>query len=169
MVQRHTSPEVAGHVSASRSRWPLAAAAAGLLGLAGAVSHGREGEVAVRVAEGLGMVTALLLLLSAATWRRLVEPRTRSSTAAHVVSLAMTVSAAGLAMGHASLAGWLGVWGAAGAMTWMGMRERTVTRSVGGMSLLAVLAVPVVPDVAAPLWLLVSGVMLAGGRSTITR
>jgi hypothetical protein len=77
-----------------------------------------------------------------------------------------------------SFIGWLGVVAAAGAVAWMGLRERTVSRWIGVFSLLPVvqttlmlvgLGVPGVPGLLAPVWLLVTGLGLAFGRSTITR
>jgi hypothetical protein len=74
--------------------------------------------------------------------------------------------------------GWLGVVVAAGAVAWMGLRERTVSRWIGVVSLLPVLqttlmvvglGVPGVPALLGPLWLVVAGLGLAFGRSTITR
>jgi len=74
--------------------------------------------------------------------------------------------------------GWLGVIIAAGAVIWMSLRERTVARWIGIFSIFPVLGttlmaagmgVPGVPGMWAPLWLLVTGLGLAFGRSTITR
>jgi hypothetical protein len=74
--------------------------------------------------------------------------------------------------------GWLGVVAAAGAVAWMGLRERTVSRWIGVFSLLPVLGVvlmtgglgvPGIPGMFGPLWLVVVGIGLAFGRSTITR
>lgn len=74
--------------------------------------------------------------------------------------------------------GWLGVIVSAGAMVWMGVRERTVSRWLGWFSLLPVVAttgmvvglgVAGVPGLWAPLWLIVAGLGLTFGRHTITR
>ena len=67
---------------------------------------------------------------------------------------------------------------AAGAVAWMAFRERTVSRWVGVVSVLPVLqttlvvvgtGVPGVPALLAPLWLVVAGLGLALGRSTVVR
>lgn len=73
--------------------------------------------------------------------------------------------------------GWLGVVVAAGAVAWMALRERTVSRWIGVVSVLPVLqttlmvglGIPGVPALLAPLWLLVAGLGLYFGKSTITR
>lgn len=74
--------------------------------------------------------------------------------------------------------GWLGVVVAAGAVAWMALRERTVSRWIGVVSVLPVLQTTLmvvgmgVPGVAAllgPLWLLVAGLGLFLGRSTVVR
>lgn len=74
--------------------------------------------------------------------------------------------------------GWLGVVVAAGAVAWMALRERTVSRWIGVVSLVPVLqttlmvvglGVPGVPALLAPIWLVVVGLGLFLGRSTITR
>jgi hypothetical protein len=158
-----------------------------------------------------GFITVALLLVLAAAWRRQVEPRVPGSTAAHVVSGALTASAAGLTYGYGwkgALAiylpagmneqsfgddglfvyfmlndfgghiGWLGVIVAAGAIAWMALRERTVSRWIGVLSLLPVLAVtvfagatglPGFQGVVGPVWLLIAFAGLAAGRSTIVR
>ena len=153
-------------VDAGRQRraWPLTAAAAGLCGVvATLVLDDRAGYLAV-----------VLLLVSAAHWRLRVETRVPGSTAAHLVPLGLLASAAGLTYGH----GWLGVVVAAGAVAWMGLRERTVSRWIGVVSVLPVLettgtvvglGVPGVPALLGPLWLVVTGLGLALGRSTIVR
>lgn len=73
---------------------------------------------------------------------------------------------------------WLGVVVAAAAVAWMGLRERTVARWLGGVSALAVLAVafvvsvggiPGFPGLVGPVWLIVTGLGLALGRHTATR
>ena len=77
-----------------------------------------------------------------------------------------------------SFIGWLGVVVAAGAIAWMGLRERTVSKWIGVVSVLPVvqttlmligLGVPGVPGLLAPIWLVVTGIGLYFGKSTITR
>ena len=77
-----------------------------------------------------------------------------------------------------SYIGWLGVTVAAGAVAWMAFRERTVSRWIGAVSLLPVLAVtvfvlafglPGFPGVITPVWMVVAFTGLAFGRSTISR
>lgn len=77
-----------------------------------------------------------------------------------------------------SFIGWLGVVVAAGAVAWMGLRDRTVSRWIGIVSILPVvqttlmlvgLGVPGVPGLLATIWLVVVGLGFAFGRSTITR
>lgn len=77
-----------------------------------------------------------------------------------------------------SFIGWLGVVVAAGAVAWMGLRERTVSRWIGVVSVIPVvqttlmligLGVPGVAGLLAPIWLLVAGLGLTFGRHTITR
>jgi hypothetical protein len=77
-----------------------------------------------------------------------------------------------------SFIGWLGVVVAAGAVAWMALRERTVSRWIGIVSLLPVvqttamvvgLGVPGVPGLLAGIWLFVAGLGLTFGKSTITR
>jgi hypothetical protein len=74
--------------------------------------------------------------------------------------------------------GWAGVVVAAGAVAWMALRERTVSRWLGWVSLLPIvqsilmvglMGVVGTPALLAPLWLVVLGLGLAFGRSTITR
>lgn len=74
--------------------------------------------------------------------------------------------------------GWLGVVVAAGAVAWMGLRERTVARWLGAFSVLPVLAVVLMsgvggvagfPALVGPVWLVVLGLGLVFGRHTITR
>lgn len=172
-----THPDALTWVS-PRRRWPLTAAAAGAFGIAAGLLDGQAR------AAPLGWVAAVLLLVTAAQWRRWVEPRTRSSTAAYAVPLGLLVAAAGLA--HAlSWTAWSGVAVAAAAMAWMGLRERTVSRAVAVVSLgppvlsLVLLAAagagrpdlvsPVAGAVLAGLWLVSVGLGLALGRSTIAR
>lgn len=77
-----------------------------------------------------------------------------------------------------SFIGWLGVVVAAGAIAWMGLRERTVSRWIGAISLLPVVVVagavcatglPGFQGVIGPVWLTVASLGLAFGRSTIVR
>jgi hypothetical protein len=77
-----------------------------------------------------------------------------------------------------SFIGWLGVVVAAGAIAYMGLRERTVSRWIGIVSLLPViqttvmvlgLGVPGVQGLLAGIWLFVAGLGLTFGKSTITR
>ena len=77
-----------------------------------------------------------------------------------------------------SFIGWLGVVVAAAAVAWMGLRERTVSRWLGAVSvvpvaltalMVGVLGVPGIPGIWGPLWLVVAGLGLAFGRSTISR
>jgi hypothetical protein len=148
--------------------WPLTAAAAGVGGL-----------VATLVPDGRGTdLTVVLLLVTAAHWRCRVETRVPGSTAAHLVPFGLVTSAAGLPYGLGAHLGWLGVVVAAGAVAWMALRERTVSRWLGVVSVLPVLQsalmvvgtdVPGVTALLAPLWLVVAGVGLAMGRSTIVR
>lgn len=74
--------------------------------------------------------------------------------------------------------GWLGVVVAAGAMVWLSLRERVVSRWIGWFSLLPVLAVtafagvtglPGFQGVVGPVWLVIAFLGLALGRSTLTR
>lgn len=74
--------------------------------------------------------------------------------------------------------GWLGVVVAAGAIAWMGLKERLVSRWLGAVAILPVLqttlmvaaiGVPGVPALMAPMWLFVTGLGLYFGKSTISR
>ena len=74
--------------------------------------------------------------------------------------------------------GWLGVVIAAGAVAWMAFRERTVSRWIGAVSLVPVLAVtafavltglPGFPGMVGPLWMVIAFAGLAFGKSTISR
>lgn len=212
-----------------RSRWPLYGAAAGLLGftatmpLDGRTTAAADGvslshELFVdlnpfvyRASMVVGYLAVLLLLVTAAQWRRRVEPRVPGSTAAHLFPLGLVASAAGLTYGFGwkgalgnympgameegyfddqglyvyfmltdfgSFIGWLGVVVAAGAVAWMALKERTISRWIGFVSLLPVvqttlmvvgLGVPGVPGLLAGLWLTVAGIGLAFGKSTIAR
>lgn len=77
-----------------------------------------------------------------------------------------------------SFIGWLGVTTAAGAIAWMALRERTISRWIGVLSLLPVLEVtgfvalgglPGAPGLSTPAWLAIAFAGLAFGRSTISR
>ncbi|MER7712563.1 hypothetical protein ABTX83_18710 [Streptomyces werraensis] len=211
-----------------RAKWPPYGVGAGVLGgVATLLADVRAGTVERTPVEtsvlndvsrsvahlGLvaGFLTVSLLLVLAATWRRQVEPRVPSSTAAYVVSGALTASAAGLTYGYGwkgALAiylpdgldersfdqdglfvyfmlndfggyiGWLGVVVAAGAVAWLALRERTISRWIGWFSLLPVLAVvlfagitglPGFQGVVGPVWMLVTFLGLTWGRSAIVR
>jgi hypothetical protein len=210
-----------------RSRWPLYGAAAGLLGFVATMPlDGRSvftdveldhqlfvdlNPLVYRASMVVGYLAVVLLLVTAAQWRRRVEPRVPGSTAAHLFPLGLLASAAGLTYGYGwkgalgnympggmeenyfddqglyvyfmltdfgSFIGWLGVVVAAGAVAWMALKERTISRWIGFVSLVPVLqttlmvvglGVPGVPGLLAGLWLTVAGVGLAFGKSTITR
>jgi hypothetical protein len=75
-----------------------------------------------------------------------------------------------------SFIGWLGVVVAAGAVAWMGLRERAVPGWLGAVAVLPVLqtvlmvagmGVPGVPALLGPVWLAVTGLGLFFGRSAI--
>jgi hypothetical protein len=213
----------------SRGRWPLVGTVAGITGLVATlftdihVDIGTEqatadviGEVSRTMAHAslvAGYLTVALLVVLASTWRRHVEPRVASSTAARVVSNGLLISAAALTLGYGwkgamavylpgglngetggfdrealyvlyvlndfgSFIGWLGVTIAAGAIAWMAFRERTVSRWIGVVSLVPVLAVtgfavatglPGFPGVVSPLFMVITFTGLAFGKSTITR
>ena len=77
-----------------------------------------------------------------------------------------------------SFIGWLGVTVAAGAVAWMSLRERLISRWIGFFSLLPVAAVGVLllatglpgfPGVATPVWMVVAFTGLFLGRSPVTR
>ncbi|MEV5436179.1 hypothetical protein AB0K80_09135 [Streptomyces sp. NPDC052682] len=211
-----------------KAKWPLFGVGAGVLGgVATLVTDVRSGtagrepvdasvvdEVSRPVAHlGLvaGFLTVVLLLVLAAAWRRQVEPRVPGSTAAYVVSGALTASAAGLTYGYGwkgALAiylpsgmderafredglfvyfmlndfggyiGWLGVVVAAGAVAWMALRDRLISRWIGWFSVLPVLAVvlfagltglPGFQGVVGPAWMLVTFLGLTWGRSAVVR
>ena len=232
MTQTHERLTLDGHdtpASGARPRWPLYGAAAGLLGLIATMPlDGRDGVPAENVRltaelfEGLnpwvyrasmivGYLAVVLMLVTAAQWRRRVERRVPDSTAAHLVPLGLVASAAGLTYGYGwkgalgnyipggmeeefydaqglgvyfmlndfgSFIGWLGVVVAAGAVAWMALRERTISRWLGFVALVPVvqttlmvtlLGVPGVAGLLGPLWLFVTGLGLTFGKSTITR
>lgn len=213
-----------------RTYWPLVGAAAGLLGgiatLAldlhlsdlnndtDTMTIDQVGEVNVTIARVsflLGYTAVALLLVTAAAWRRHVEPRVPGSTAARVVPVGLTASAGALTLGYGwkgamaiygdggpedtafdqqgqyfyfmlndfgSFIGWLGVLVAAGAVTWMALRERTISRWLGwvGAVLIAlpvagflIMSVPGLPGITMPVWMLVTFLALTYGKSTITR
>jgi hypothetical protein len=211
-----TTPTATGTTSTKRSRWPFTGVAAGALGVAATLitdihvpeTAGRTSQGAVEeinrglahVGGVLGYLTVACLLVLAAAWRRRVEPAHPNSTAVHVVSGAITASAAALTLGYAwklSMAlylpgglngtdggfdqqglyiyyvlndfgpyiGWLGVVIAAGAVAWMSLRERLLSRWIGVLSVLPVLAVTAAvgagaiagfPGVVGPLWMIVA-------------
>jgi hypothetical protein len=228
MTQEHLALDISADETARRrAGWALYGAAAGALGfvatmlLSGivvrdSVTFGPQlftdlDPLVFRLSMLTGYATVVLLLVFAATWRRHVERRLPDSTAAHLVTLGLLASAAGLTYGYGwkgalglylpggvnegmyddqglyvyyllndfgSFIGWLGVVVAAGAVAWMGLRERTVSRWLGVVALLPVLqttlmllglGVPGVPGLLAHLWLVVTGLGLAFGRSTIVR
>jgi hypothetical protein len=210
--------------SSKRSRWPLIGTAAGVTGfIATLVTDIHPADKAtIDVVDQVsrttahasviaGYLTVALLVVLAATWRRHVEPRVASSTAARVVSNGVLLSAAALTLGYGwkgamavylpggmdagafdqeglyvlymlndfgSYIGWLGVTIAAGAIVWMAFRERTVSRWIGVVALIPVLAVtaftvgtglPGFPGVVSPLFMAIAFTGLAFGKSTITR
>ncbi len=74
--------------------------------------------------------------------------------------------------------GWLGVVVSAGAVAWMALRERTVSRWIGVVSLLPVLVtavfvvwtgLPGAPALTAPFWMVIAFAGLALGRSAVAR
>jgi hypothetical protein len=227
----HTLPHSdtdTGAPAGRRTRWPLVASAAGLLGGVATIFLDGRGNAAdgttlehqlfvdlepmvYRASMVLGYGAVVLLLVLAAQWRRRVEPRVPGSTAAHLVPLGLVAAAAGLTYGYAwkgalgnympggwesgsfddqglyvyyllsdfgAWIGWAGVVVAAGAVAWMALRERTVSRWLGWVSLLPVVqsllmvgAMGVVgtPALLAPIWLIVAGLGLSFGKSTIMR
>ncbi len=232
MTQTHPVQDTARAVTAPRRRaWPLTASAAGLCGVVATLvldgrgpgtGNGDTVSMSAQLFEDLnpmvyrasmvvGYLAVVLLLVTAAHWRRRVEPRVPGSTAAHLVPLGLLASAGGLTYGYGwkgalgdympgglehgmyddqglyvyyllndfgAYIGWLGVVAAAGAIAWMAFRERTVSRWLGVVSVLPVLqttlmvvgmGVPGVPALLGPLWLVVAGLGLALGRSTIVR
>jgi hypothetical protein len=223
-IRTETAGLTGDRLDSSRGRWPLIGVAAGITGfiatlvtdlhpadkatidIVGDVSQGKA-----HVSIVAGYITVALLVVLAASWRRLVEPRVASSTAARVVSNGFLLSAAALTLGYGwkgamavylpggmdegafdkeglyvlymlndfgSFIGWLGVTIAAGAIAWMSLRERTISRWIGVLSLVPVLAVtaftvgtglPGFPGVVSPLYLAIACAGLAFGKSTITR
>jgi hypothetical protein len=215
--------------SSKRSRWSLIGTAAGIAGFVatlitdihvdigtGQASADVIGEMSRTKAHAslvVGYLTVVLLVVLAATWRRHVEARVASSTAARVVSNGLLLSAAVLTLGYgwkgamavylpgglngktggfdrdglyimyvmndfASYIGWLGVTIALGAIAWMAFRDRTVSRWIGVVCLVPVLAVtafafatglPGFPGVVSPPFMAIAFAGLAFGKSTITR
>lgn len=120
-----SSASVSEDRGSRRSRWPLLGSLAGLGSIVATLAldlHptdwdmddpytsavvddviGGKGHASVIV----GYVVVALLLVLAAAWRRHVEPRTLTSTAARVVPLAMTAAAGALSLGY----GWRGAMG----------------------------------------------------------
>jgi hypothetical protein len=219
-----TSGRTADRLESTRSRWPLIGTAAGITGfiatLVTDIHPANEATIDIvdDVSQGkahasiiAGYVTVALLVVLAAAWRRHVEPRVASSTAARVVSNGILISAAALTLGYGwkgamavylpggmdegafdkeglyvlymlndfgSFIGWLGVTIAAGAIAWMALRDRTISRWIGVVAVLPVLAVtaftvgtglPGFPGMVSPLFLVVAFTGLAFGKSTITR
>ena len=103
--------------SSRRSRWPLIGTAAGIAGFVATLvtdihpANDATIDIVDKVSRGTahasiiaGYVTVALLVVLAAAWRRHVEPRVSSSTAARVVSNGVLLSAAALTLGY----GWKG-------------------------------------------------------------
>ena len=122
-MRQHSRPPPLGPDLAAapgRQRWLLLGSAAGLTGLVATlvtdlhvdggasdatpavVDQLSQGKAHVSVV--VGYVTVALLLVLAAAWRRHVEPRVLSSTAARVVPLALTSAAGASTLGY----GWKG-------------------------------------------------------------
>jgi hypothetical protein len=211
-----------------RGRWPLVGVAAGLGAVVATLAtdihpagHDYDtaftADVVDDVSSGkahasivVGYVTVALLLVLAAAWRRHVEPRALTSTAARIVPLGLTAAAGALSLGYGwrgalglyaggnedgafdrtglyvyfvlndfgAYIGYLGVTIAAGAVVWMSLRERLISRWIGAFSILPILPVvvtvvafglPGFPGVASGLWLVVTFAGLTFGRSTINR
>lgn len=110
--------------TATRGRWPWVGVAAGIGALAATLAFDLHPEwdentpynadIVDDVSSGkahasiiTGYLTVALLLVLAAAWKRHVEPRTPSSTAARVVPLGFTASAGALSLGY----GWKGAMG----------------------------------------------------------
>lgn len=200
--------------------WPLAAVAAGLLGIVATfltdlhvepppntpTTASMVWQVSHRTAH-IGIVTGYLavgfLLLLAAAWQQHVTTRHPDSTAARLVALGFTSSAGALTLGYGwkgalaiylpgaseantfdlqglyiyyllndfgSFIGWLGVVIAAAGVAWMGLRERTLPRWLGIVSVLPPLGVaafvgavglPGAPGLFAAIWLVIAGAGLA--------
>ena len=219
-THRASQPTVATH----RGRWPLLGTAAGIGAFIGTLvtdlnTGAKTASAAVlddvssgKAHAGLiaGYITVILMLVLAASWRRHVEPRALSSTAAHVVPLGLTAAAGALSLGYGwkgalglysggandgafdeaglyvyyvlndfgSYIGYLGVTVAAGAVAWMALRERLISRWIGVVSVVALLpvlvtvvaiSVPGMPGVIGGLWMAVAFTGLAFGKSTINR
>lgn len=206
--------------AASRHRWPWIGVGAGITGLIGTLltdihvdppgNAATTAEIVQEVNQRTahlslvaGYLTVALLLVLAASWRRVVEPRVPGSTAAGVVTLGLTAAAGALMLGYGwkgataiyhkdgmdagefdqtglyvyyilndfgSYIGWLGVTVAAGAIAWMGTRERTLPLWIGAVSCLPVLAVvgfavvtglPGFPGVVTPIWMVIAFAGLA--------
>jgi hypothetical protein len=116
------NPEAAGLTadrleSSKRSRWPLIGVAAGITGFVATMvtdlhpANDATRDIVDQVSQGkahasiiAGYVTVALLVVLASAWRRHVEPRVASSTAARVVSNGVLISAAALTLGY----GWKG-------------------------------------------------------------
>lgn len=214
-------------VASGRRRWPLVGVAAGVGAIVATLAldiHPTDvpadatynSDVVDLVSSGrahasivVGYLTVALLLVLAAAWRRHVEPRALTSTAARVVPLGLTAAAGALSLGYGwrgalglytgneegafdrtglyvyfvlndfgAYIGFLGVTVAAGAVVWMSLRERLISRWIGVFSILPILPVvvtvaafglPGFPGVASGLWLVVTFAGLAFGRSTINR
>ena len=180
MTQTRTSPQTAPLAVRRPRAWPLTAVGAGLSGVAAGLVA--EVDRGARASLALGCLTVVLLLVSAAQWHRRVETRVPRSTAAHLVPLGLLASAGALTYGWTLDAsdldvgtGWLGVVVAAGGVVWMAFRERTVSRWLGVVSVLPALQVVLVvagtggPALLAPSWLVVVGLGLALGSSTVVR
>lgn len=103
--------------STRRSRWPLIGVAAGITGFVATLvtdihpANDATIDIVDKVSQGTahasiiaGYLTVSLLVVLAAAWRRHVEPRVASSTAARVVSNGVLLSAAALTLGY----GWKG-------------------------------------------------------------
>jgi hypothetical protein len=211
-----------------RGRWPLIGVAAGIGAVVATLvtdlhptDHDYDTAFTADVVDDIssgkahvsivaGYLTVALLLVLAAAWRRHVEPRTLTSTAARVVPLGLTAAAGALSLGYGwrgalglyaggnedgafdrtglyvyfvlndfgAYIGYLGVTIAAGAVVWMSLRERLISRWIGVVSILPVLPVivtvaafglPGFPGVVSGAWLVIAFAGLAFGRSTINR
>ena len=117
-IQHHQVAENAeDRLESTRGRWPLIGTAAGVTGFVATLvtdihpASNATVDIVDDVSRGTahasviaGYVTVALLVVLSATWRRHVEPRAASSTAARVVSNGLLISAAALALGY----GWKG-------------------------------------------------------------